>query len=183
MYFTDSISIYGKGEVISETINVSNFSKISNVGIADVNIKTGLEHKVVVHAQENIINVMTFEVKNDKLTLSFENNVNIKQCKDIDIDIFIPNLEYFGNVGTGDIFVEGENQSDLDINIVGTGNINCFNLSVDYCDIDITGVGNCKVNVSTFLEVFISGIGNVYYKGYPEVKKSIIGIGKVINDN
>jgi hypothetical protein len=44
-------------------------------------------------------------------------------------------------------------------------------------------MGDCKVRVKENLDVDISSIGNVYYRGNPEITLSDSGLGALINDN
>lgn len=67
--------------------------------------------------------------------------------------------------------------------ITGTGSILASTVETDTCEIIITGVGDVRISVSKFLEVTISGSGNVYYTGDPEtVNEYITGTGQVIKE-
>jgi len=56
-------------------------------------------------------------------------------------------------------------------------------MKVDTCYITSTGIGDCEVNVIHILNVTISGVGNVYYKGNPTITSNITGLGQLIDVN
>lgn len=98
-----------------------------------------------------------------------------------DIEVNMVSEEFIAIIaGSGNITAEGsaDHQS---INIDGSGDVNCFDLLGSSASIDIDGSGDIQVNVSETLEVNISGIGNVYYKGNPSITQDISGSGKIEN--
>lgn len=84
--------------------------------------------------------------------------------------------------GSGYIYLEGVLQT-LDAEISGSGWVRSFNLETDLADVRIEGSGSAEVFVNTDLDVFISGSGNVYYKGHPSIHADITGSGEIINAN
>jgi hypothetical protein len=67
--------------------------------------------------------------------------------------------------------------------ISGTGSILASTVETDSCEISITGVGDVRISVNKYLEVTISGSGNVYYSGDPEtIKQYITGTGQLIKE-
>lgn len=81
--------------------------------------------------------------------------------------------------GLGNINLKG--RTDISkTEIDGAGNLNAYELETNYTLVDIEGVGNAKVRASEKLEVNISGIGNLTYKGNPkEVIKKQEGLGSI----
>lgn len=65
----------------------------------------------------------------------------------------------------------------------GTFQLKAFNLETKNTFVDIQGIGDCEVNAAESLAVKISGEGNVYYKGNPQVQTDITGEGDVIDSN
>ncbi len=84
--------------------------------------------------------------------------------------------------GSGWIFVTGDaNESDLSIS--GSGNIDCSEMTVNYCDANISGSGNMQVKAVKTIKAKISGSGNVYYTGNPVTELNVSGSGKIIHQN
>jgi hypothetical protein len=177
------IKIIGTGDIVSKGITVDAFNSIQNVGVINVYFTQGNTRKVVLKAQQNILDVMKYSVSGNELVLSFDDNVSISTSKEISAEITNPDLTSINIVGTGNIELNGSGQSKLIIVATGTGNINAYNFPVDTCYITMTGTGWCKVNVNKLLHATMTGIGSVYYKGHPEIHTSITGLGSVVDDN
>lgn len=175
--------IYGRGDIVSRTIYLNTFSSVVNVGIADVYITKGESSEITIRAQNNILNVVTYEVRNDELILGIENDVCIESSRGITIDVTTPFIDEVTSVGTGYMRVSGGDQDELYIENTGTGCINAYDLEVDNCYIVLTGTGSCKVDVNDNLYATITGIGVVYYRGNPSISSTITGLGQIVDSN
>ncbi len=94
------------------------------------------------------------------------------ETDDLDLDIS----------GSANALLEGS-ITNLDAEITGSGWLKSFNLQSDFADVRITGSGSAEVNVTSDLDAFITGSGDVFYKGHPHVSSEISGSGKVIDAN
>lgn len=175
--------ITGQGDIISQTFALEPFHSIENIGIADVYITQGEVQEITINAQPNIINYVTYEVLNGELILSIDENISIVSSRGIFIDITTPFIQKVTSLGTAYIKLSGPGQGKLYLNNTGTGSINAFNLEVDTCYVRLTGTGSCKVTVNELLDVVLTGTGNVYYRGYPEIISHITGLGRLISSN
>ena len=82
--------------------------------------------------------------------------------------------------GSGDIILSGTADSQ-ELAVSGSGGVTAYDLKTKKASISISGSGQCKVNVSSSLEVSIAGSGDVYYKGNPtNLDTSIAGSGDVV---
>jgi len=176
-------TIVGEGPVVAETLDLDSFSKIANSGVANFYITIGSPQSVILKAQQNIIDVMTYEVKGQTLDIGLEKNVSIENHEEIRFEITIPTISEIELTGVGDFYLSGDDQDELTINFTGVGNVESFDMKVGSCYITLTGVGNCEVYVTDVLDVTITGVGNVYYKGTPAITSSITGLGQLINSN
>jgi len=78
--------------------------------------------------------------------------------------------------GAGLVDVAGDvEQQSLDIS--GAGHYRASSLVSDFASIRVSGAGKADVSVSTELEVNILGAGQVTYEGYPEIYRTISGLG------
>ncbi|WP_205503878.1 head GIN domain-containing protein [Rufibacter psychrotolerans] len=100
-------------------------------------------------------------------------------------------IRYVGNAqsvhvrhsGSGDIFLEGS-ASKLETNSSGSGSIQAYFLHADTATVFSSGSGHQQIWVNRALDATLSGSGNIYYRGYPNLISSLTsGSGKVINDN
>jgi hypothetical protein len=176
-------TVKGTGDLLEKTVDLPAFSRFRLSGFATVRIHTGAEQSVVLKAQQEILDVMTTEVRDGELLVGFSKNVSVDTDRDILVGIVIPLVRQIALDGTGLFELSGETQSELTIVVNGTGTISSYEMPAERCRIFISGTANCYVSVVTSLEVTISGIGNVFYRGDPVISSSIRGIGNVIDDN
>lgn len=87
------------------------------------------------------------------------------------------------NTGSGKITLVGS-AITFEPTITGSGDIYAYDFPSTNAIVKTTGSGNATINVSSSLNVSISGSGDVRYKGNPtDVNISITGSGKVIKIN
>jgi hypothetical protein len=85
--------------------------------------------------------------------------------------------------GSGEIELYGSADA-TNFSISGSGEIKADHLTQLECYASISGSGRIYVYVEEYLEVKISGSGDIYYKGYPAIKDPIIsGSGSLRNIN
>jgi hypothetical protein len=176
-------TVVGTGPIITKNLDLSTFSGITATGVANINVSIGSPQAVILKAQQNIIDVLTYEVVNNTLNIGIKKNISIDNSEEIKFDITIPAITKIELTGVGDFLLSGSDQEELTIILTGVGNVHAFNMKAATCDITTTGVGNCEVNVIDNLDVIISGVGNVYYKGKPVIKATINGLGQLIDSN
>jgi hypothetical protein len=176
-------NITGVGDVVTETLDLSSFQSIKNTGVANIYITVGDTQSVVLKAQQNIIDVITYEVNNSTLEIGIQNNTSINESKGIVFEITIPENDKIELIGVGDFELSGDSQDELYIILTGVGTVRAYDLEVNVCHITSTGVGNCQVRVNNTLNVTITGVGSVYYKGNPTINSTITGLGKLVDAN
>jgi hypothetical protein len=179
----DNDKIVGTGPIVTQNLDLDSFNKIENVGVANFYITIGTPQSVVLKAQQNIIDVMTYEVMNQTLKVGLQENVSIENHEEIRFDIIMESINNIELVGVGDFTLTGDDQEELTINVSGVGNIKAFDMRVGTCLITFTGVGDCEVYVIDELTVILSGVGNINYKGNPTINSTITGTGELINSN
>jgi hypothetical protein len=219
----DSPKIKGDGPVVEEEIHVSRFNAVESSICGNIFFSQGNEYKCTIKAQGNIIEVIDFDVKNNRLEISSDAEIKTSN----EISIFITSPEYTslaltgsgdiiaqtaiyanniqfrltgaGNIkiddfaakqitteitGTGSVKLSGKDIVDLHkITISGTGNIESIDLPVKEIRIFSSGVGNCNIHAIDILDVTISGVGNVFYKGSPSISSKISGVGSLTKMN
>lgn len=85
--------------------------------------------------------------------------------------------------GVGSIQVSGKTDSQT-VHISGAGCYRSSSLESQRSLIDLSGVGNASIYARQFLDVAISGAGDIEYRGHPQVTRKISGLGmlKYIED-
>ena len=176
-------TIIGTGPVMTENLDLDFFNQIELTGVANFYITIGSPQAVVLKAQQNIIDVMTWEVSGQTLQVGLQEGVSIENHEEIRFEITMSEINLIELIGVGNFVLSGDDQDELDIYLTGVGNINAFDMKVGSCNITSTGVGNCEVYVINNLTVTITGVGDVYYKGSPTINSNITGLGNLINAN
>lgn len=188
--------IVGKGPVLTDEVIRGNFNTITSSLAASVNIFESDEHFVNVTMEENLFSYLDANIYDGILSISFE-GYKVKSSEGIVIDIYTPFIESFSLSGAGDVYSEIPIE---EISLTGTGKVKCtgeteatriylsgvgdfdlYSMAVSNAYVKLTGTGDVKVNVEEYLEVNLSGIGTVYYKGNPLINKEITGIGEIVN--
>jgi hypothetical protein len=154
-----------------------------NLGVTNVYLTIGTPQSVILRAQKEILDLMTYNVANNELILSFKENSSFTTSKEISAVITVPSLNKITSAGTGNFKLSGAKQNELSITIIGTGNVEAYDLEVDNCNISITGTGNCRVRVNSILNATLTGTGNLYYKGNPSISATTVGTGSIMSDN
>ena len=155
--------IVGEGPIITETLNIDEFSKFTLASSFDVHIEQGNEQTVIAEGHENIINRLITTISNDRFTADLENG----NYKNIQLKLFIttPLLSEIKSDASGDIEITSMNLDNLSIMVAGSGNITVEN------DINITqqtnlesdGSGNINIETLTTnaLNAQVQGSGNI----------------------
>jgi len=175
--------VTGTGEIVTRNLTLDSFNEIHLEGVSNVYVTISDEQSTVLKAQQNIIDVMTWEVVAGTLLIGLEENTSIENHEEIRFEIEIPELHEIIHDGVGDFDLTGNTQETLDITHTGVGDIYGYALPVNECYLVTSGVGDCKVKVNDYLNVELTGVGNVYYRGNPEIEYTDMGVGQLIDDN
>ena len=84
--------------------------------------------------------------------------------------------------GSGDVFLEGT-ADEHELRISGAGDVRAFDLATNECEVNVSGSGDGEVTVSTWIHGRISGSGDVYFRGFPEIDVDISGSGNLVDAN
>ena len=179
----DFVTVIGTGDIVTKNLELNPFTELTLAGVANLYISLGEKQSVSISAQQNIIDITNWEVTAGGLIISIDENVRLENHKEIRFDIVVTNLSAIQHSGIGDIILEGPARSFFEIDYRGIGHVLAYGLPVDNCTVYSNGPGDCKVMVNDNLEVDISGIGNIYYRGIPEITVTDTGLGELVNDN
>lgn len=193
-------TIEGSGVVTSETRSVSGFNEIELAGSADVIVSLGDAESVVVEAEDNLLPLITTEVRGSKLVINFKPNTRVNPTKLIRVTIKMRSFEGArisgsGNVtvtglsagqvkfdlpGSGNITADGTVET-VNVTLEGSGNVQCGDLQARSAWVSLDGSGNVTVFANENLDAKIKGSGTVFYAGDPaEVNTSVPGSGSIL---
>ena len=186
----------GSGKRVLEKRSVTPFTSISTEGAFDIEVVAQKDLALEVEGDDNILKVVTSEVSHDVLRL--RNTSDYSSTEPVKFRISVPNLEGLSVSGAGHIDIKNLNNAKfeidasgaptinvsgttkvVDIDSSGAGKIDTHNLHASRGVVDSKGVSRIDLDVADQLDVKISGPSAVYYKGDPQINKTINGPGKV----
>jgi hypothetical protein len=142
--YAQVFGIKGNGNIVQQGRDLSGFSKIEILGSADVIIRQDNQTTVEVHADENLMDNLITEVKNDRLVIRTEGS--IRSYKKFEVHVTMVRLDGVSIAGSGDVRSAGTiSGSDLDISINGSGDVD---MELDYKNLSTSINGSGDVNVS-----------------------------------
>jgi len=167
----------GNGDVISQERTLEGFSGVKLGGVENVNIYPGESYRVVVKTDSNLMDKVLTTVSGNILQISQKSGPF--NPTELTVDVYMPELKRIALSGTGNIKVSSGSSPELNISLSGTGNIDAQNFQVQNVTINQSGTGNSKIWAVNTLNVTLSGTGNIFYKGDPEIIKTITGTGNI----
>jgi hypothetical protein len=158
-----SCKIRGKGDVVTETFQMSAFSAVVNAIEADVYITNAPLQSVEIEAQQNIIDNIILEVTDGQLKI--DEKKHLGKHEPIRINISVPELSSINLTGSGNMFTTNtfDSQGNISAVIIGSGNIDAKFNTQSKITTDIIGSGDIMLmGVAPQHEISISGSGNVH---------------------
>jgi hypothetical protein len=155
--FSDSKANWSSNEPIEAWITVPHLRSLRTAGAGSIVIESRVEEPAV------------------ELDLSGATNLDI-------MDIRTPQLKLELG-GTGKVVVHAGEVGNGSYSILGTGNIEAFELKTQNAEVSVAGAGRAALTAINKLDASISGTGMIRYKGNPAIEKSISGTGALQNAN
>ena len=192
--------VTGSGVIKSEQRQVAGFNEVKLRGSGELTITVDPDgpESLVVEADDNLLPLLTSEVRGDELVLGIRNNTNIHATRPIRYRVTAKELNAIGSAGSGSIRasgiaakrfhadISGSGGMDLsgsadeaEFTISGSGSYDAAHLRTRAARVRISGSGDATVNASEQLEANIAGSGSVRYAGNPKVEQHIAGSGSV----
>ena len=183
---------------VSKDFKVSDFTKLEASGIYDLVLIQGDSPGVKIKASDEVLKKM--EVKNDGQSLKIDMVGKMKKNDKTIVYVTFTNLEDFTYSGVGDVYTEGKiNLQKLKCDLTGIGDVSldmtCNDLKVDFSGVgdlhisgsgdqakyDWAGVGDLQAkNMRTkFVDVTLSGVGDVSVNAFENIEIELTGIGDV----
>jgi hypothetical protein len=191
-----SKSISGSRIMKTEKRKLPAFSSIDSDGGYEIEILCHERRDFQITGDDNILPLITTEVKGSVLKISC--NKIVLPSKPIKIKISTPDIETLRISGSGVVTISQIRNSCLKLNvngaakvkadgttdllfvdINGAGNVEGTSLRAGKAMVSINGAGAVGLAVANELDVKIVGTGMVIYTGNPKVTQKIMGTGGV----
>jgi len=89
---SDDTRIRGSGVVVTETREIGSFDRLSVERSGEVFIEVGPSRSIEIEAEDNVMAVLTTDIRNERLVLSIEDGHSLRQIKTPIYRITTPNL-------------------------------------------------------------------------------------------
>lgn len=192
-----SNKVKGSGVTKTEKRDVAQFASVEIDCPAVINLTAQQRPGFEISGDDNIVPLITTEVKNNTLYIKSTRNYD-PQVK-LQIDIANPDFEKFGFTGAGEatlskimnerleVTVSGAGKvkasgetKEADITLTGAGIVDAKDLHAAKSKVSSTGVGSVDVYATEQLDANATGVGNISYYGNPKVvNQQATGIGKI----
>jgi hypothetical protein len=176
--------VSGSGNISSEKRDVSDFRSVDVSGVFQVEIVAGKDLSVEVQADDNVVPLITTELRGGTLHIELDQKVSTKN--EMVVRITSPDIERLESSGASKVTISGVKNdsfsvdtsgaskvtisgetSQLNIHVSGASNIDAEQLAAVKADVDASGASKVAVNVSGELRSQASGASRITYRGEP----------------
>ncbi|MFH1688217.1 MAG: head GIN domain-containing protein [bacterium] len=171
--------VRGSGNMTEQERDLKPFDRIETNGSWDIVVTVGSSQQVILHFEDNIIDLIETEVRGKTLEIFAEESFSTR--KSSWVEITLPNLAEVYSAGSGDIRVERLDSEVFELSLSGSGD---FYLGghADELGVKISGSGDgVLVGSAENLELRISGSGDIDSRDLiaKQVSVTISGSGDV----
>jgi hypothetical protein len=155
--------VRGSGNMITETRDVSDFSGVQLMTSGNATITVGEANSLTIEAEDNIMPLLTSEVRSGVLELGTASNTSISTSRGWQYTITVESLDLLEITGSGDATVNGTVDSNLRVQIAGSGDATLSAVDSADLQVEISGSGDVDASGSaTDLTVRIAGSGSFH---------------------
>lgn len=188
--------VQGSGKRELQKRQIGAFTSIGTEGAFNIEIVCQKDFSLEVEGDDNVLPLVSTEVKGNKLELSNTKSYSVNEP--VTFRISVPNLEAISADGAGKIQITGVNNDKIQIysngaalitvsgttkmvgvDTNGAAKIDTHNLRSAHAIVDTKGASKVDLGVCDRLDVTVSGVSHVTYRGDPVVNKTVHGPGKV----
>lgn len=160
-------TVEGSGTIVTETVDVSNFDRVSLDASGDVYIEQGDSESLTIEADDNILPLLDSRVRGSQLILSAKPNVSMNPSRPIVYRLTVKDLSGFDLNGSGNCFVESIKSDEIRLSINGSGNKDIEKLVSNTLSLDLRGSGNIDIEELDVTDIVasIDGSGDITLNG------------------
>jgi len=189
--------VRGSGVRKTEKRELASFTAIDASGAYDIEVNSQKTASFEIEGDDNILPLIKTEVRNGVLLVRSDERYS--SSKSIQLRISMPDLTSMSIHGAGEVKIADVNNDHLkidstgaasitaagksksiEISSSGAGDINAGALQAQKVSIHASGAASIDVFASDQLDVSLSGVGSVTYRGNPKVvNKNVSGLGSI----
>jgi len=177
-------NIKGKGPVVNKTITTTAYDGIAVSGSFFVTLVDGTEGTITINAEENLVNYIIVEVKENTLYIRPEKNYGLSASKGKKIQINVPinTISSVSLAGSGDVISNFMmNASSFKISLAGSGDIK-LGIEAQNIDASVSGSGDIELKGTALnFNAAVAGSGDIkaFDLQAENAKASIAGSGDI----
>ena len=160
-----SKTVKGNGKMATKTINTGDYDAIKCAGSMDYILVSGTEGTITVEGEENLLDYIVAEVKDNTLKVKYKKSFNLKTSKNKTIKITIPfkDINSVALAGSGDLWNEDKiSTNNLEVALAGSGDI-VLDIETSEVEGKIAGSGDLTLKGNTNdLVAKVSGSGDFH---------------------
>ncbi|MBR9847306.1 MAG: DUF2807 domain-containing protein [Algicola sp.] len=149
--FAGNKNIRGNGNMTTTTRSTSDYDGIACAGSFDYILVAGTEGKIILEGESNLLDYIITEVKDNRLVIKTQNNINLKPSNNKTIKITIPfkDISRVSLAGSGDLWNEDViTATNLEVALAGSGDV-VLNIQASNTEGKIAGSGDLTLKGNT----------------------------------
>ncbi len=174
--------IRGSGNLATETRPVSGLSGVALLGQGEVVVTQGATEGLTIEAEDNLLPLLTSEVRSGTLTLSVDPAISpntIDPTRPIRYLVTVTDLSALDLTGSGSLTAQSLVVDDLTLTLNGAGAINIDHLEAETLRVDLNGTGEVTLaGLATEQTIALNGTGT-YLAGELESQLADVRLGGV----
>jgi hypothetical protein len=153
--------VVGSGNTVTEERDISNVEGVALSFIGDLRITQGSEEKLVITGDDNVLPLITTEVRDGVLTIGSRSTLGIPMVTQLRYDLTVRDLSSLRLSGAGNAEMDGLETGDLAVTVSGAGNLAIKDLQANRVTARLSGVGNVELSGKAARQaVTLSGAGS-----------------------
>lgn len=170
-------SVVGSGDIVSQSIEVRDFDRVTLAGFGSVFITQGQTEDLSVQTDDNLISLLDIKVQGRELTLGVKRGYTLTPSQSINFNLTVQDLSAINLDGSGDFYVEPLKSGSLSVSVRGSGDVEIQGLTAENLSIELDGSGNITVRDIEVkrVETSLQGSGNIKLEGKANAQEVKVG--------
>jgi len=139
------LSVRGSGHVETEERTVRDFDRVVVEGEGTLLLEQGDDERLVIEAEDNLLDELTSDVHDDTLELTQRRNVSLRPTKPIIYHLQMRDIRAVRLRGSGNLRADEIETPDLELDIEGSGSMDVEELVAERLDAQIDGSGDIQL--------------------------------------
>ena len=154
--------VRGNDRIAREPREIGDFTKLSSYGDFVVIAYKASSPSLRIDADENLLRYIETFIQGTTLIIESQNNRCIRSSKQIVILVGTPQITELKLSGSGTIFCDSLNTTELKYILDGSGVIDSRGLTAEFIEVDLSGSGDVRLEgFATQTDFSLTGKGNI----------------------